>query len=207
MLFSGSLLQKANWIVLDILQLQQIWGHLYTILCFLPRITPVLVKCLDIFVCVWSLVIPKSILRMWGSEYSVIPEARPILPGKDYDCTSLQAFFPTGSFWDFTGKVVLYGSLRMASFLWNSHLALSGAKLVFWFISLLPQRKDFRGEPSCRWNCKGVPFLNYALSSQDFLCFGCGYKSFPQSHQEILHSCSGMWGRQLFLLLSPFARC
>lgn len=59
-------------------------------------------------------------------------------------------FFPTGDFWDFSWKVVLCGSQCMASFLWNSHLALSGAKLAFWFISLLPQRKDFGGEPSCR---------------------------------------------------------
>lgn len=54
--------------------------------------------------------------RFRGVSVSVICEVRPVLLGKDYDSSSPWAFFPTGSFWDFSWKVVLCGLHFTASF-------------------------------------------------------------------------------------------
>lgn len=166
------------------------------------------VSCSVTFICVWYLVMTFNISREWENECSMIPEVRPVLVGKDCDSFFPQAFFllvVSGTFPSW--KVVLCGLQLMASFLSSAHLALSGAKPAFCFISLLPLSKVFRTEKSCRYNCKGVPFLNWAQYCRGLPCFGCGYKHFPQSSWQVQCGCSGKQRRWLYLLLAPFARC
>lgn len=113
--------------------------------------------------------------------------------------------------WQFLGLSLLgklfSGLQLMARFISSAHLALSGTKPSFFFISLLPLRKVFGVEKSCRYNCKGVPFLNPAQHCRDCPCFVCGYKHFVQSSWEFLCGYSGNWRRQLFLPSAPFLRC
>lgn len=139
-----------------------------------------MVSCLVTFICVWYLGITLSISGEWENECSVIPEVRPILAGKDCDSFFPQDFFllvvsRTFPSW----KVVLCDLQLMASFLSSAHLALSGAKPAFCFVSLLPLRK--RAEKRCRYNCKGVSFLNLAQHCRDFPLFGRGCKWFVHS--------------------------
>lgn len=63
-----------------------------------------------------SLVFCRSLQCFRGVSVSVICEVRPVSLGKDYDSSSPWAFFPTGSFWDFSWKVVLCGLHFTASF-------------------------------------------------------------------------------------------